>query len=265
MSNRYKALVVSESNLSVAWAKIFLSSMSPKKELIPLVVMVTELNNRVGWEDMEIRRLLDTILQKMGKQSCNTVANTIFPESLWNPNGDRDQLYNRYKKLFPCLQKIEKKNNLGLYFERLIAYDPSESDNPDSNDSNQLEKIIKAYTSRKGFRRSVLQAAIFDPKRDHSRRPYLKFPCLQHVTFTPYGDGRGMAVNGFYAMQYLFERAYGNYLGLCRLGRFVAHELGLELVQMNCMVGIGKLEVYNDCVKGLAERIKEILAELEQK
>lgn len=265
MSNKYKPWVVTDNNLSKAWARAFLKSMSPKKELIPLVVMVTELNNRVGWEDMEIRRLLDTSLQKMGKQSCNTVANTIFPESLWNPNGDRGQLYNRYKKLFPCLQKIEKKNNLGLYFERLIAYDPNESDNPDSNDSNQLEKIIKVYTSRKGFRRSVLQAAIFDPKRDHSRRPYLKFPCLQHVTFTPYGDGRGMAVNGFYAMQYLFERAYGNYLGLCRLGRFVAHELGLELVQMNCMVGIGKLEVYNDCVKGLAERIKEILAKLEQK
>jgi len=265
MSDKYKPWVVTDNNLSKAWARAFLKSMSPKKELIPLVVIVTELNNGVGWEDMEIRRLLDTSLQKMGKQSCNTVANTIFPESLWNPNGDRDQLYNRYKKLFPCLQKIEKKNNLGLYFERLIAYDPSESDNPDSNKSNQLEHIIRAYTSRQGVRRSVLQAAIFDPRRDHSRRPYLKFPCLQHVTFTPYGDGRGMAVNGFYAMQYLFERAYGNYLGLCRLGRFVAHELGLELVQMNCMVGIGKLEVYNDCVKGLAERIKEILAELEQK
>ena len=74
-----------------------------------------------------------------------------------------------------------------------------------------------------------------------------------------------MAVNGFYAMQYLFERAYGNYLGLCRLGRFVAHELGLELVQMNCMVGIGKLEVYNSHIKKLAERIEKILVKLEHK
>jgi len=267
MSDKYKPPIITENNLSKAWARAFLTSMSQKKkkELTPLVVMVTELNNGVGWEDMEIRRLLDTNLQKMGRQSCNTVANTIFPVSLWNPERDRDQLYNRYKKIFPHLKKIEPKNSLGLYFERLIAYDPSENDDPDSNKSNQLENIIKIYSSRKGVRRSVLQAAIFDPRRDHSRRPYLKFPCLQHVTFTPYGDGRGMAVNGFYAMQYLFERAYGNYLGLCRLGRFVAHELGLELVQMNCMVGIGKLEVYNDCVKGLAERIKEIMGELKQK
>ena len=103
------------------------------------------------------------------------------------------------------------------------------------------------------------------PFAENSTRPYLKFPCLQHVTFAPYGDGRSMAVNGFYAMQYLFERAYGNYLGLCRLGRFVAHELDIELVQMNCMVGIGKLEVYNSHIKKLAERIEKILVKLEHK
>ena len=264
MSDKYKPWVVTDNNLSKAWARAFLKSMSPKKELIPLVVMVTELNNGVGWEDMEIRRLLDTSLQKMGKQSCNTVANTIFPESLWNPKVDREKLFKRYFNILPEIMKCPK-NIYGVYFERLVAYDPNENTRNASNESNQLEKIIRAYKSKKGFRRSVLQTSIFDPRRDHSTRPYLKFPCLQHVTFAPCGDGRSMAVNGFYAMQYLFERAYGNYLGLCRLGRFVAHELDLELVQMNCMVGIGKLEVHNDCVKGLAKRIKELLGKPELK
>jgi hypothetical protein len=45
-------------------------------------------------------------------------------------------------------------------------------------------------------------------------------------------------VNAFYATQYAFERAYGNYLGLCRLGRFVAHELKLELARVTCYTGI---------------------------
>ncbi len=84
MSDKYKPPIITENNLSKAWGRVFLASTSQKKkkELTPLVVMVTELNNGVGWEDMEIRRLLDTSLQKMGRQSCNTVANTIFPESL---------------------------------------------------------------------------------------------------------------------------------------------------------------------------------------
>jgi hypothetical protein len=50
-------------------------------------------------------------------------------------------------------------------------------------------------------------------------------------------------VNAFYAMHYLVERAYGNYVGLCRLGQFVAHELRLPLVRMTCIAGIATCEV----------------------
>jgi hypothetical protein len=50
-------------------------------------------------------------------------------------------------------------------------------------------------------------------------------------------------------MQYLFERAYGNYLGLVRLGRFMAHEMGLQLERVVCMAAVAKLEVGIDEVK----------------
>ena len=46
----------------------------------------------------------------------------------------------------------------------------------------------------------------------------------------------GLAVTGFYPTQYMFERAYGNYLGLCRLGNFMAHEMELRLSQVVCIV-----------------------------
>ena len=49
-------------------------------------------------------------------------------------------------------------------------------------------------------------------------------------------------MNGFYATQYLVERAYGNYLGLCRLGAFVAHELGVPLLRMTCFTCIAELD-----------------------
>lgn len=264
MDNINKTQIINEDNLSVAWAKVFLRSISQSKEIIPLIVMVNDLNNNSGWEDMAIRRILDNYLKKMGKQSCNTVANTIFPESLWNPKAGKEQLYERYFQILPMIRKCPK-NKYGVYFERLIAYDLKEDSANRLDRSNQLETIIESYNSRKGVRRSVLQTSIFDPMRDHSSRAYLSFPCLQHVTFAPYGDGHSMTINGFYAMQHLFERAYGNYLGLCRLGRFIAHELSLELVQMNCMVGIGKLEVYNSHIKKLAERIEKILVKLENK
>jgi len=260
MSDICTELVVCESNLSVAWAKAFLWSISPRKELIPLIVMVTELNNGTDWEDTVIRDLLDNSLQKMGKQSCNTVANTIFPESLWNPKVQRKRLYERYLRILPAIRKCPK-NRYGVYFERLIDFDGSGYE--DTN-GNQLEHIIASWLSG-NHRRSALQVAVFDPRRDQTNQRQRGFPCLQHVTFTPYHDRRRLSINAFYATQYLFERAYGNYLGLCHLGQFVAHEFGLELVQMNCMVGIGMLEEPTSFIEELAIKIEERLSKLEQK
>jgi thymidylate synthase len=106
---------------------------------------------------------------------------------------------------------------------------------------NQLDFILAAYKNRSGTRRSILQVAIFQPSLDHSNAALLGFPCLQHVTFAPTSDG--LNVNAFYAVQYIAERAYGNYLGLCRLGRFVAHVLGLSLATVTCVAGIAELDI----------------------
>jgi hypothetical protein len=44
-------------------------------------------------------------------------------------------------------------------------------------------------------------------------------------------------------MQYMVERAYGNYVGVCRLGQFVAHELKLPLARVTCFTGIAECEM----------------------
>jgi hypothetical protein len=262
MNEHCKSLIIDEGNinLSVAWAKAFLGAIKPRGDLVPLVIRVGAFENGKVCEDVVIREMLDQSLTNAGKQCCHTVANTIFPQSLWNRKKDRNMLYERYKKVLPQLKAIDSRNNRGLYFERLIAYETNKENDLSSNELNQLEHIIRTYRETT-HRRSVLQTGIFDPRRDHNKGPFLKFPCLQHVTFVPCGE-RGMAVNGFYAIQYLFERAYGNYLGLCWLGDFVAHELGFELVQMNCTIGIGKIDVNScdveDLIAGLEKRLAEI-------
>jgi hypothetical protein len=43
-------------------------------------------------------------------------------------------------------------------------------------------------------------------------------------------------------MQYLWARAYGNYLGLIALGRFMAIEMDLELTAMTCIALVAKLD-----------------------
>lgn len=90
------------------------------------------------------------------------------------------------------------------------------------------------------MRRSMFQASVFDPARDHVADAQLQFPCLQHVSFEP--TTQGLVINAFYATQQLFVKAYGNYLGIAQLGAFMAHEMKTKLLRMNVVVGIAKFE-----------------------
>ncbi len=225
-----------ERNLSMAWGRgLRLAGARGNSEVVPLVVAITGFDNDgTVEEELQVRSALENVLATEGKQSIETVANTIFPRSLWNPGAPRQVLFKRYLEILPKVLRATRKNARGTYFERMITGGPKGRE-------NQLEFGIGTYLARDGVRRSVLQIAIFDPNRDHSAAAQLGFPCLQHVTFAP--TDQGLCMNAFYAAQYMVERAYGNYLGLCRLGQFVAHEMKLPLVRLTCFTGIAECEI----------------------
>lgn len=230
-------LLIDETNLSYAWARAFLHVIdNPGKEISPLVVSISGFTDGIPNEDQEIRQLLDKCLANESYQKIHTVANTIFPESLWRRSKNkRQKLFERYLKVLPRIKAVEPhKNRRGLYFERLICFGSGPCD------GNQLEYIIEQYRSRRGVRRSMFQASIFNPAIDHVSDAQLPFPCLQHVSFVP--QGSTLSMNSFYATQQLFNKAYGNYLGLCRLGNFTAQEMGLTFSRMNCFIGVAKLD-----------------------
>ncbi len=239
MSNS-SPLLIDEENLSHAWAKAFLHIVDNNsgKEISPLVVSITGFNDGIPDEDIDIRQSLDKCLSDNDEQKIHTVANTIFPDSLWRRSKyQRHEFFERYLKFLPrakAIKHCKQKNSRGLYFERLITFGSG------PYNGNQLEHIISEYQARPGVRRTMFQASIFDPGRDHIRDPYLPFPCLQHVSFVP--QKGTLTLNAFYATQQLLNKGYGNYLGLCRLGNFMAHEMGLTFSRMNCFVGVAKLE-----------------------
>jgi hypothetical protein len=241
---------IQNTNLSIAWAQSFLSLMQPGvTEITPLIVTVDGLETGSLTEDEEIKRALNNALP--ASSSCDTVANTIFPKSLWNPRRDRSLLYERYlKRVWPRV-KMCSANRRGTYFQRLIAYENAE------NPINQLEHVITTW--KKGnHRHSALQLTIFDPRFDHTDCRQMGFPCLHQVCFSPLGTNgsEGLVVTGFYATQHLFQKAYGNYLGLCRLGSFVAHELGLRLIRMVCIAACAKLGHTKSDLEPLATELR---------
>lgn len=188
-------------------------------------------NNNNVKEDETIRKKLDLALKNKGMQPISTVANTIFPVNLWNPELDRSELYKRYSRILPQLKKCPQ-NRKGIYFNRMINYD--------DNGFNQLNKIIEFYKSG-NHRRSAFQASIWDPKRDMVNQRMRGFPCMQHLVFSCVQNR--IVVIAFYATQYIFERAYGNFLGLCNLGKFMSHELQLPLHEVKCFIGSEQLSI----------------------
>jgi hypothetical protein len=241
--------VIEETNLSRAWGTAVQRIIdTPGTEIIPLLLTLTGFE-----EDENVRAALDHSLMKSGKGSIQTVSETIFPSSLYKlAKGNRQTLYDLYNNNLPRLKKIDLSNRNGTYFERMIAYDSSEGK------INQLEVIISSLQSKniKRQRRSKLQVSIFDPRLDHTNGVYQGFPCLQHVTFFISENG-GLVLNSFYAIQYLYRRSYGNWLGLINLGKFIANELNIELERLNCYVGVEKWEVPKGNAKKILKKINK--------
>jgi hypothetical protein len=243
---------IEEANLSLAWSRAFLAlSARRDEEIVPLLVSITGFTGGVPAEDEAVRKALDACLAANGYQGAHTVANTIFPQSLWRrAKGDRNVLYEEYlENLASYVDMAPDKNRCGLYFSRLIAFgvDPRAGGRLPGIQigklpglGNQLEFLIQRC--KKGVRKSLFQAAVFDPARDHIGGAQQGFPCLQHVTFVPDYDKKTLAMNAFYATQQLFVKAYGNYLGLARLGAFFADQTGLTLTKMSCFAGVEKMD-----------------------
>ncbi|MCC5899613.1 MAG: hypothetical protein JJU32_17065 [Phormidium sp. BM_Day4_Bin.17] len=125
MSNS-SPLLIDENNLSHAWAKAFLHIIdNPGKEISPLVVSITGFNDGIPNQNIDIRQSLDKCLADNDEQKIHTVANTIFPDSLWRRSKyQRHEFFERYLNFLPrakAIKHCKKKNSRGLYFDRVNA------------------------------------------------------------------------------------------------------------------------------------------------
>lgn len=236
-------------SLTDAWARAFLATFD-HGEIQPLVTTIAGFEGTPP-EDLAVRAEIDALLDsKSGVWRTGTTANTIFPASMWKPGVDREPLYARYNQLFDKRLSKIRANRRGTYFSRLISFGEEKI--------NQLEAVCAIHAGGV-TRRSAYIVSVFDPRTDHMRTQYLGFPCMHQVCFAPEGKG-GFAVTGFYAKQDIFDRGYGNYLGLARLGAFIAHAFGLELTRVTCVASIAAL-TNNRFTKSELRYLADILRE----
>ncbi len=242
--------VVPSGNLSVAWAQAFLRVFDATGSTLqhPLLLSITEFNDlREPVEVADVRNALDEAIDTINSagdrrrlQSVSATASTIFPHMCWSPRSTRPaaELFDHYRdKVYPRLKKLCSLNSHGTYFLRMID---CPSPRPDGTHVNQLGSIIdwwrRDHAQGKRTRRSAMQVSIYDPPRDHTGSGQGGFPCLQQVSFG--WTDRGLVVSAYYPTEWILDRGYGNYLGLCQLGAFMAHEMELPLERVNIFVAL---------------------------
>lgn len=247
--------VIEAPNLSSAWGQAFLTAAAATAATTaPIVISVGGFDEELPAENPTIRSAVDEFLLRTEKNPVRVSAMTIFPWEMWirrdRPGSDAFCPL-CVEQLAPRLKARDARNRLGIYFERMMAFEGLKGN--ETRVVNQLQFVIDLLKRGRMPRRSALQLACFDPAKDHTGQPVRGFPCLQQVSVTHDGDSE-LGIHAFYPTQYIFDRAYGNYLGLCHLGAFIAHQTGMRFRRLNCFVGWPELGDVNKAdVAGLVD------------
>ena len=224
-------------NLSLVWAEALLHVFDGAASRRPPLVVSIGGFGAAPEEDVELRSAVEAALDATNRNRIDSTALTIFPYKPWVRKGRppyRDYRSFCIERLLPRLKTLDQRNRNGTYFQRMMAYTGYHRGGESCVD--QLGEIIELLRDSRRWRESALQIACFDPAKDHTGQPVKGFPCLQQVGLS-YGDDNDFALNAFYPTQYIFDRAYGNYLGLCHLGLLLAHESGRSFRRLNCFIG----------------------------
>ena len=246
-------------SLSEAWLLALEQTLdSPSGRMAHLMMTVTQ----PGSEIQCVRHGIDRELEQINEQSVDTVAETIFPQSLypdpgfdWHPELPADQLhamdqaandlYNSYVSILPLLRTVHH-NRMGTYFSRMISWPGKEPDG-----TNQLDRVIRrlrniTYQNRATENTldvdlsadclggaAILEGAQTCAATDERTRG---FPCLVHLDFSLLNGTLHCAA--VYRHHYLIAKAYGNFVGLSSLMRFLCQQSGFKMGELVVLAGL---------------------------
>ncbi|WP_327222606.1 hypothetical protein OG229_38535 [Streptomyces platensis] len=218
---------------------------NPSRTALHTVVRITDPTT----DDVAFRAELDRMRIGKGHEPIETVASTLFPADLARRITDHDELVTRYRAMYPRLRRYPG-NAHGTYFGRLVAY-PGVKKAEIDQVGNIINRLRKQASSTgpmtAAYEVDVAHTADGEPPAEllvHAAdrdNLYRGFPCLSHCSFQLDRDGR-VHVAALYRSHYMFERAYGNYLGLGRLLSYIADRADLAVGTLTVMAGHSHLD-----------------------
>lgn len=251
---------VTGTDIGSAWLAAFRALNDQKGSIVNLAVDITAPMT----EDLGVRHAIEDALVDLrdshrdfaGVQSMHTVANTVFPISLYRP--DTQGAASRF--ITNALKGEQNRRHAthrrwGTYLGRLVAY-PAR----DGRATNQLAINLERLSGKDRQWSDLYEVPISSPDGDHddpdwedpgadssatsgavlhgdTRLDPLRRggPCLAHISLTL--DGGAVSMMALYRRHSYVTRAYGNFLGLSRLLYFMAHESGHDVGNLMVVTG----------------------------
>jgi hypothetical protein len=175
-------------------------------------------------EDQAVIWLVDQFLRGWEQNPISTVANTIFPQALYEEHGS-PYFFAEYLKVFDSLSR----KGWGRYFERMTRHKKL-----DGSEYNPLAILIERLRDRKDAQKytSAYELAVYDPLRDG--RVFRSGQCLSFLSFKLHPE-RGLCLTAIYRNHTYITRCLGNLIGLGRLQSFIAQETGHNLGPLTCI------------------------------
>lgn len=236
------ALFVSEENISTAWVAALEALRDSGGDVVNLTVAIAD----PSAEHQGVRDILDQFngarrkKERKSAELVSTVANTVFPAAWYREHLGIDAEEHLYGLERTARPVSRKRNQSGTYFERMVAWPGAKG-----AEFNQLDQVVRRLRSARlqGHQRgNAYEVGIAMPVDEAIAMPVLVggkdrkvrgFPCLSHLSFSLQ---QGVVhLSAMYRSHDFISRAYGNYLGLGRVLRFVAQQSGLPAGELTCL------------------------------
>jgi hypothetical protein len=256
VDNRY----VMAETLSEAWLDAVCALDDTKgRKAVHLIVRIAD----PGTEVPEIRDAAQWLIDDVNSghdevdhlPDIETTRNTIFPAAWAERHPGAEALSAYYRSRYNLLRGFPQ-NKLGTYFGRIVAY-PRGEEEPGDQLVETIRKLKKEFAApskekpRGGSHKSSrYEINIYSEACD---KVSMGFPCLAHLSVHVHEGALHM--QGIYRNEWLVARAYGNYLGLAELQRYIAAESGQEVGEL--MVTVGHVEL--DTTHARATKLKRRL------
>lgn len=241
-------------NLSGAWLDVarFMSAV-PGKKSVHLLVRISDPNT----EDLTIRSEAEELIESWNRahptkhmQAIDTTRNTMFPAAFARRTSGPEHLGRYYRERYgkDGLRGFEL-NKRGIYFGRLVAYPRSDTESADqlSDTVRKLQQELKTGSNKS----SRYELNVYNERLDRSP---MSFPCLAHLSV--HLHDRKLHAQAIYRNEYVVARAYGNYLGLSQLQRYIADSVDIPTGELLITTGHIELDGNRSAVLAMLKRLE---------